>query len=520
MLEASISAAQQLFTLGPLLAMLIVLPIALFAGLMPGGGLPVMVVVLGFAAYIDPWIATTTVLFYAAANDITEPLPAILMGIPGSRAAQATILDGYPLARQGLAGYALGASYMTTLIGGFIGAFALFAVLPFARGLLQHFSSAEFFLLALLGIMSVAIVSSGAVVKGLLTGAFGIAIATIGFSTIGGVVRANLGMDYLFDGITLIPVVIGLFAMPEAIALVTSNVTIARERLDVLAKTAKDDVYRGMMAAVHHWWLSIRSSLIGVFVGMLPGLGPAPAHWIAYAHARQTEKGAKETFGTGDIRGVIAADAANNACDGGVLIPTVIFGIPGSASMAIFMAILVMGGISPGPSMVNEHLDLTISFVYVILLGNIVVVPIMLLWSPLLARFCLVPPNIIAPLVIAMVTLSAFQSQNLMGDLWMVLVFSALGLFMKRYGWPRPPILIAVVLTGTLEKYLWISLAAFGPSMLLRIPFLTILVVVGLAVFFSVRVRADALQASQEVPTPGETQAKEMGTGEDLSEEE
>lgn len=477
MLEAAISAAEHLLSAGPLLGMLIVLPIALFSGLMPGGHLPVTVIVLSLVGFLDPWVALTIVVFQMAASDITEPVPSILMGIPGARSAQATILDGYPMARQGLAGVALGASYTTTLVGGCIGALALLLSLPIARDLLKLFGSAEFFLLALMGIMAVAVVSSGAVVKGLLTGAFGLAISMIGYSPIGGDIRAHFGLEYLWDGLPLIPLVVGLFAIPEAIDLVVGDRPIATRRIETILKDAQSDVYRGMRIAFQHKWLMTKSSLIGTFIGMLPGLGSSAAHWIAYAYARQTEKGAKETFGKGDVRGVIAADAANNSVDGGVLIPTLVFGIPGSGGMAIFLAMMVLYGIPPGPAMLTTHLDLTISFVYTIAFANIIVVPIMLWCSPLIVKTSAIPPNTLAPVVIAIVTLGAFQASNSMGDLAMTAAFAALGVFMKRYGWPRPPILIAVVLGKILEKYLWLSTNTWGWSMLLRPQFLIIFAV-------------------------------------------
>ena len=184
--DAALDGAQQLFRPGPMIAFVIMIPIALASGLMPGGGLPFLVVVLSFATELDPFIALPVVIGYMAANDLTEPIPSILLGIPGARSSQATILDGYPLARQGYAGYALGASYMSSLIGGIIGGAALLAVLPFARELLRLFGSSEFFLLSLLGIAAVGVVSAGAVVKGLLTACLGLLIGMIGFTNVAG----------------------------------------------------------------------------------------------------------------------------------------------------------------------------------------------------------------------------------------------------------------------------------------------------------------------------------------------
>lgn len=492
MLEAAVDAAQRLFSPGPLLVMLIMLPISLISGMMPGGNLPVAVIVLGFAGYFDPWITVTAVVFFLAASDITEPVPSILMGIPGSRSAQATILDGYPMAQRGEAGIALGASYMCTLVGGVIGAIALLLALPLSRELLRLFGSAEFFLLSLLGLLCVAIVSSGAFVKGMLTASFGLAIAMIGFSPVTGAVRADFGIEYLWDGVPLVPIVVGLFALPEAIDLVVANTPIARERLDVMLRDANRDVYRGMREAWNHKWLMVRSSLIGTFVGMMPGVGSAGAHWIAYAQARQTEKGGVENFGKGDVRGVIAADSANNSVDGGTLIPTVVFGIPGSGGMAILLAILVISGVQPGPAMLTRHLDLTISLVYIVAFANIVVVPIMLFAAPFITRIAAIPPNVLAPIVIGIVTLAAYQATYSIEDLFLVLSFAVLGLFMKRYGWPRPPILIAVVLAEIVEKFLWLSINTYGFSMLLRPQFVGIIAVMVLVMVVSFRIQAGA----------------------------
>ena len=501
MLDAAISGAQHLFSLGPILGMLVVLPIALISGLMPGGGLPITVVVLSFVGFLDPWVAITVVVFHMAAGDITEPVPSIMLGIPGARSAQATILDGYPMARQGLAGIALGASYTTTLVGGLIGAAALLLALPISRELLKLFGSAEFFLLSLLGVMAVAVVSSGAIVKGMLTAAFGLAIAMIGYSPIGGDIRTTFGIEYLWDGLPLIPIVVGLFALPEAIDLVVGDQPIATRRIEAIMKDAQKDVLRGMRVAFNHKWLMVKSSLVGTFVGILPGLGSSAAHWIAYAFARQTEKGAKESFGKGDVRGVIAADAANNSVDGGVLIPTLVFGIPGSGGMAILLTMLILYGFQPGPAMLTTHLDLTISLVYTIAVANIIVVPIMLWFSPVIVKTSAIPPNMLAPVVIAVVTLGAYQASSSMADLLATAAFGVLGVFMKRYGWPRPPILIAVVLGKILEKYLWLSVNTWGWSMLSRPQFLCILAMMVFFVATSLWLQRGAQRARGE-PQP------------------
>lgn len=490
MLEAMVDAAQQLFTPGPMIAFALMIPVALISGLMPGGGLPFIVVVLSFTTELDPFVAMALIIGYMAANDLTEPIPSILLGIPGARSSQATILDGYPMSKRGEAGIAIGASYTSSLLGGIIGAAALLAVLPFARELLKLFGAPEFFLLSLLGIASVGIISAGAISKGLLTAALGLFIGMIGFNDVVGTTRATFGLDYLWDGINIIPVVVGLFAFPEIADLVITNTPVAKDEMGNMLKNGRGDTIKGMRIALAHKWLITRSSLIGVFIGAMPGLGPTPAHWIAYAQARQTEAGARETFGTGDIRGVIAPEAANNSTDGGVLIPTLLFSIPGSAPMAIVLGALILLGIQPGPQMVSQHLDLTVAMIYIIVLGNIVVVPIVLIFAAQLAKVSIVKPQILAPIVIGITSVSAFMANVTIEDLATVAVFAVLGMFMKAYGWPRPPILIAIVLTTQLEKWMSIAIQTRGWSMLWQPAFVSIMVFVAVAVFFSLRVAA------------------------------
>jgi TctA family transporter len=491
--EALVEAAGLLFAWGPILGFLVVLPVALLSGLIPGGGLPTAVVILGFAWTLDPLVAATMVVFSMAASDITEPVPSILLGIPGSRTAQATILDGYPLAQQGKAGLALGASYTCTLIGGLIGAAALLIALPMARHLLQYFGAAEFFLLALMGIFAVGVVSQGAMVKGLLTSTFGIGIATIGYTPVGNVVRADMGLTYLWEGINLTPIIVGLFALPELIDLVASDTRVSKKAGSTLLKESRSQVYEGMLLAIRkHKLLLLRSSLIGTFVGAMPGLGGSAGHWISYASAQATEKGAKETFGRGDIRGVIAADSANNSSDGGVLIPTVIFGIPGSPGMAILLAILIIGGTSPGPSMVTDKLPFTMALVLTLTIANIVVVPIMLFAAPFVLKLASIRPAVLAPPAIALVTLAAYSSNFRTADLLVAAGFMVLGIFMKAYGWPRPPILIAIVLTPILEQYMNIATNAYGWSMIQRPQFLIILGIMVVAFVYSAKMQRGA----------------------------
>lgn len=490
MIEAYADAFAHLLTPLPMLALIAGVLLGVVSGAMPAGGLPVLIVLMGFAYHMDPYIAIPLAIGHMAAVPTTDAIPCILLGMPGSATAQATILDGYPMAKKGLAGEALAAAYFASLLGGLVGAIGLAASLPVARSLLKLFGAPEFFLLGIVGICVVGVVSSGALVKGLLAALFGLAISMVGFDEVVGMPRATFGIQYLWDGVPLIPAIIGLFALPELLDMVVSDTPIARERLDLMMGDVNKGRGAGIRAVLQHKWLVIRSSLIGVFVGMMPGVGGAVAHWLAYAQARQTEKDGTKTFGTGDVRGVIAPEAANNSIDGGVLIPTLAFSLPGSVGMALMLGFLVLLGLQPGPQMLNENLSMTLLIVLCLAISNILVTGLALCFTTQMAKIAVVRPNVLVPLVMVVLMLSAFQVTHSMGDLIMVVVFTAVGLFMKRYGWPRPPIIIALVLAGPLEKYLWLSVRTYGLEMFMRPQVWAIALFAVLAVMYTQRVQA------------------------------
>jgi len=494
LLDAYTLALAGLFQPLPMLALVAGVLIGLVSGAMPGGTLPTLVILLGFAYQMDPYIALPLAMGSGAVVNTSDTIPAILFGIPGSSTGQATILDGHALAKKGMAGRALCVSYFTSLLGGLIGAVGFAVVMLAARPMLRLFGSAEFLMLGLLGIMMVAVVSSGAFLKGILGAAIALAIATIGFDNITATLRFTYDSDYLYDGVPLIPIIVGLFAIPEMINVFLSAKPIAQmearfERIDFNRMDAIKEVLR-------HKFLILRSSLIGLFVGILPGVGGVAGHWLAYSQAYQTEKGAAETFGTGDIRGLIAPDSANNAIDGGQLVPTVAFGIPGGSHQAIMLGFFILLGLVPGPNMLEENLDKTVLLGICLAVANVIGTGIALYATPLLARLSFVEPGKLVPVVIAILTLSAFQANYSMGDIVVVAIFSLIGVLMKTYGWPRPPIILAVVLGKQLNKYLWISLNMYGWSMFARPQAVIILIVALATLAFTLRVQMQAAAAA------------------------
>jgi TctA family transporter len=476
MFEAAGTALTQMFTIQAMAALIAGVIIGVLSGALPGGAVPTLVVLLGFAYGMDPFVALPLAIGMVSTVPTGDTLPAVLLGMPGSTSGQATILDGNPLAKQGKAGVALSAAYFASLIGGLIGAVFLFATIPMARPIVNQFGAAEFFVLGLVAIAVVGVVSSGALLRGLLVGAMGLLISTIGFHT-QGTFRSTLDIDYLFNGIHIVPLVIGLFALPEFIDMIISDMPIARGTSGDMMKQATTGRREGMMHVVHNWPLVLRSAGLGVFVGLLPGIGGSLAQWLSYASARQTVRGGTETFGTGDIRGVIAPESANNAVDGGQLVPTLFFGVPGSVGMAIFLGFLIVLGLQPGPAMLDQNLDKTLTIVFSLALANVYATSLVLGFTPQLARIAFVPPNILVPLIFAVLSLAAFQANFQIADLIVMLAFGGIGFFMKTYGWPRPPIIIAVVLGGIVEKFYGITVLTYGWGMFSRIPVLAIIAI-------------------------------------------
>ena len=470
----------------------------LFLGAMPGlGGLVGLAILLPFTFDMDPFMAFAIMIGLISVTSTSDTIPSVLFGVPGTSAAQATILDGHPMAKKGEAGRAFGAAYTASLMGGLFGALLLGISIPVIRPVVLAFGSPEFFMMGMLGISMVAVLSGNAPLKGLIGGAVGLAIGMVGMDPQTGVIRWAFGALYLWDGIPLVPVALGLFAIPEIVDLVIKGTRIA----DV-PKEAMKGALIGIKDAWRHRWLVLRCSAIGVWVGATPGLGASVVDWFAYGHAVQTEKGASETFGKGDVRGVIAPESANNAKEGGALIPTLAFGVPGSASMALVLGAMTIQGLDAGSAMLTKHLNVTFTMIWSLAIANIFGTTLCLLFTNSLARIALVRIQLIAPLVIAVVFVASFQATSHYGDIWSLLIFSLLGWFMKRFSWPRPPVILGLVLSKIIENYLFISVTRYGWEWLGRPIVIGIAVLIAVSLFYGFRSAAREAAAKRGESRP------------------
>jgi TctA family transporter len=332
--------------------------------------------------------------------------------------------------------------------------------------LVLSIGSAEFFMLAVLGVTFVASLSGSNVPKGLLAGGLGLVLAMVGLDPIESVPRFTLegflGEDnalFLWDGISLISVTIGLFAIPEIIDLAVQGTSIAREG----APTKLGGVMEGVKDTFRHWKLVLRCSGIGAYIGLIPGMGGGPAQWLAYAHAVQSTPD-KERFGKGAVEGVLGPGAANNSKEGGSLIPTLAFGVPGSVSMAILLGAFIIQGIVPGPDLLNpaKYLTLTFSFVWIIVITNILTVAICFLFLNQMAKITFVKGTYLIPFLLFLVYLGGFATKNSFGDMLLIVVFGAIGWLMVKFDWQRPPLLLGLVLGGIAENNLFIASRIYG----------------------------------------------------------
>ena len=468
-----------------LMLMGIAVPIGMIFGAIPGlGGKLGVVLVIPFVFGMD---ATAGALFLIAMHAVVHTggsVPSILFGVPGTGPDAATIVDGLPMTQKGEAGRALGAAFGASGFGGVIGGLFLLALLPLLRPVVLTFSPAEFFLLALFGITLIAMLSGDSLIKGLMVGFLGLMLAFVKLDPQTGIQRYTFDMLFLWDGINIIATVLGIFAIPEMIALGASGGAMA-QAVKTSASYSRTGVFRGIGDVFRHWGLSIRTAVIGAFIGMIPGLGGDAASWICYGHAVQSSK-TPERFGKGAVEGVIAPETANNSKEGGSLLPTLFFAVPGSSGMAILLGAFIMLGIQPGPALALTGMDIVWVLIWGLMLANILAVIMFIIIAPGLGYLSYVRGNLLVPFVLVLTFLGAFLAARAWENLVLLTLLGVLGYFLKKYDWPRPPFVIGFILGPIAEDSFHKSMALWGPAFLLRPGALIMLGLIGLTIAFYV----------------------------------
>ncbi len=434
--------------------------IGLIVGVIPGlGGLVGLSLLLPFTFDMNAYTALAFLMGLQSVTVTSDTIPAVMFGVPGTVGSAATILDGYPMSRKGEAGRAYGAAFTASVIGGLWGALLLGVSIPILRPVMLHIGSPELLSFCIFGLSLASVLSGGSLLKGLAGACIGILVSTAGDDPQTGTLRWTFDSLYLWDGLPVVPLALGLFAIPELADLAIQQKSIAAEGRST---EITDSQMVGVRDVMKNWWLVIRCGTIGAGLGAVPGIGASVVDWIAYGHAARTEKDADIHFGKGDVRGVIASESSNNAKEGGALVPTIAFGVPGSASMALILGAFLIHGLVPGPDMVTKKLDVTYTMVWSVAVANLLGAGICFTFASQLAKLALIRPGILVPIVLAVVFVGAFQGSRQWGDIWALLGFGLLGFIMKRLRWPRPPLVLGFVLGGLVERYMFISVERYG----------------------------------------------------------
>jgi TctA family transporter len=511
MLHAFVSGLFQVFAWSTLSLMCIGIAVGFVVGILPGlGGPTALALMLPFIFKMQAVEAFAFLLGMTAVTATTGDITSVLFGVPGEPTTASTIVDGHPMAKRGEAGRALGAVLMSSLVGAIFGAFSIAVAIPIIRPLVLTFGSPEFFMLSILGLAFVASLSGEAQLKGLISAGLGMLMATVGLDQISGIQRYTFGQLFLWDGVGLVAVTIGFYAIPETIELAVLGTSIAQQEVGKLG-----GVMEGVKDTFRHWWLVIRCSAIGTFTAIIPGMGGATTQWLAYAHSVQSSKD-KARFGKGAVEGVLGPGAANNSTLGGSMITTVAFGVPASVIMAILLGAFIIQGLVPGPDMLipepKGHLSLTFSFVWVIIISNIITVGLCFLFLEPLAKITQVRGSLLIPLIVLLIYLGAFAEKNAFEDMLVVLFFGAIGWVMQKLDWPRPPMLLGLVLGPLAENRLFLSSDNYGFAWLWRPGVLIILAVTLFGIVYpALKERANKKKAqlgSSPAPAANDTAQK------------
>jgi putative tricarboxylic transport membrane protein len=406
-------------------------------------------------------------------------IAAILIKTPGTPAAAATVMDGYPMAQQGKAGKALGVSLTASLIGGVLSSIALLTIAPVLGEFALQFGPVELFSVAVLGITIIGSLSQGSAMLGLLSGVIGLLLALVGMDPITGTPRFTFGSINLFNGVPYTVALIGLFSIPQAIRLI--------EKDEVTVKpisSVKDKMLPTWSEFKSIFVTTLRSSAIGIFTGIIPGTGGDTACWFGYNEAKRFSKD-KDKFGKGCIEGVAAAEAANNAVVGGALIPTVTLGIPGSSATAIIMGGLMVHGIMPGPTLMTEHADVTYTLIWALLFSNVAMFVLGLLFTRVCINVTKISNKVLAPIIIILCVIGSFAINNSIFDVFLMFIFGILGYFMDKIKMPTAPMVVGMILGMMLDTSLHQSLLIGDGSWMvfLKNPISLVLLIIA---FFSI----------------------------------
>jgi len=415
-------------------------------GLSPSMGVALM---LPFTFRMPSNISLIMLTAVYLASNYGGSITAVTINTPGTPSAVATAFDGYPLAQQGKTGWGLGISLVASVVGGFVGIIILILFSKPLAAVAVRMHPAEYFMLALLGLTTVASLGGQDGIKAFAAAMLGLLINTIGLDPISGVKRFTFGQVALFDGFDFIPALIGLFALSEIFGRLEENLTSKKKEMKNLDRKKEE------WPTLRDYWklkrVTLQSSVIGTLIGIFPGAGSAIASFIAYDMAKRTSK-TPETFGKGNPEGVAASESANSASVGGAMVPLLTLGIPGSASTAVLISALMIHDLVPGPMLFQNQPKLVYGLFASMLVANLIMLAIGALGSQFFVKVTRIPQQLLIPLIISIAVVGSFAVKNSMFDVFSCLGFGVFGWILKRYGYPMAPIVLGMVLGSLAES--------------------------------------------------------------------
>jgi putative tricarboxylic transport membrane protein len=427
--------------------------LGLAVGILPGfSPQNTLIILLPVTLAMDVEAALAFMIALYCANHMAGGIPAILVKIPGSAGAAATCLDGYPMTRKGQAQQALVLSLAASVAGGLLTSVAVLAMLPFLAQLGLILRSVEMVVIILFGLTLIAVLAARDLVKGLIGGMFGLMLGSIGTDMVYSTPRATFGLLELYDGLPLVPVLIGLFAVAECLVML-------EERLPQMKAEAERhlarwrETFEGLWLLLKHWTHLLLGAVVGLIVGIIPGAGAYIAAFLAYQQSRLFSR-TPHLYGSGHPPGVIAPEAANNGVTSGTLVPTMAIGIPGGSTAAVMMIVLQYQGIVLGPRLFQETPQIAFGVFVMMTVAYLFMIPLVLPMARYAARVVQVPMHVLVPMILALTVVAAFADREYMFDMALALVFGVIGYIAIKTDYNLTSILIGVLLGPMFERYL------------------------------------------------------------------
>lgn len=453
-----------------LLALILGLLVGFAVGLLPGfSSANAAAIALPLTVTLPVEQALMMMIAIYSGSFFAGSVPAILLNVPGEAGSAVTALDGYPLARQGKANMAIGIARLASTIGGVLSMIVVIVVMQPLSSLALSFTAREMTLVVAFGVLLIGGLVASSPGKGLLTAAMGMLIATMAASPVTAEVRFNTGFVELFEGVPLVPILIGLFGFAQLFHLVAEKGLlddqgpgpqtglVQTSGVRGFLQDMRLDVHAGIRETLQFPRTLVRSTFIGLVVGIIPGAGGAVGNFLSWSAARRASKD-PSAFGKGAPEGVVASEAGDNAVSSGTLVPLITLGIPGSATSAVMLGALVLHGIPPGPRVLADYSVEIYAVLFGALLASILILPLGILLSAPFTAIMRVPTSILVPLILFLSTAGVFADRNQMFDVWLGLIFGIVGFFMIRYDYPIIPMVVGFILGPMGEEFLMRSL--------------------------------------------------------------